>query len=304
LASSGESKAFAGGLGDLLIGTTATIAVVLEFAPERLRLDSMGVETAKLVVDSTGKRGPDLDLLERFYPEVGFGGYTDVDGTIAFYLRVGALLRSNSVLLDVGSGRGRAAEDTVPVRRELRTFRGKCAKVIGIDVDPAGAENPLLDEFHLIDGERWPLSNDSVDISVCDSVVEHVEPLDAFFAELRRVTKLGGFVCIRTPNVLSYFGLASILIPNALHARTLKRTRGAEVEEQDVFPTVYRCNTRRKLRQMLRKYGFDPLVYGYESEPSYLSFSRLTYYLGVLHQRFAPDRLKVCLFAFAQKRTA
>src|SRR5713101_4264375 len=99
----------------------------------------MAVETAKLATDSdAGTKGPEEDLLARFYPEVRFGGYTVVDGTIAFYLRVGALLRSNSVLLDVGSGRGRAAEDPVRVRRELRTFRGRCAKVIGIDVDPAG----------------------------------------------------------------------------------------------------------------------------------------------------------------------
>jgi len=245
-----------------------------------------------------------LDNLTRFYPEVRFGGFTDVDATIAFYLRVGALVGSESVLLDVGSGRGRAAADPVSLRRMIRTFRGRCGKIIGIDVDPAGSKNPLIDEFRLIDTDRWPISDDAVDLSICDNVLEHVEYPDAFFAELRRVTKAGGFVCIRTPNVLSYFGLASLVTPNELHARTLARIHNGQVDEQDVFPTVYRCNTRRKLRRMLTKYGFDHYVHGYESEPSYLSFSRIAYFVGVLHQKLAPSLFKICLFAFARKNHA
>jgi hypothetical protein len=42
-------------------------------------------------------------------------------------------------------------------------------------------------------------------------------------------------------------------------------------------------------------------VYTYEAEPSYLSFSPLAYYLGVLHQRHAPKGVRLALFAFAQK---
>ena len=75
------------------------------------------------------------------------------------------------------------------------------------------------------------------------------------------------------------------------------------VQEEDVFPTVYRCNTRRKLRSMLTRHGFDAYVNGHEAEPTYLSFSRLAYALGVVHQRFAPGIFKVILPGFRQKKT-
>ena len=51
---------------------------------------------------------------------------------------------------------------------------------------------------------------------------------------------------------------------------------------------------------MMRKYSFEGVVYGYEAEPSYLSFSKIAYWLGVMHQRFAPGILKPTLFAFGR----
>jgi hypothetical protein len=36
---------------------------------------------------------PSDSLLQRFYPESAFGGVYDVDGTVAFYLRVNSLRR-------------------------------------------------------------------------------------------------------------------------------------------------------------------------------------------------------------------
>nr|MBC8371969.1 hypothetical protein [Planctomycetota bacterium] len=101
-------------------------------------------------------------------------------------------------------------------------------------------------------------------------------------------------------NVLSYVGLLSKLIPNKRHAAVLSRVQDGRAEE-DVFPTLYKCNTRAKLRTMFRKHRFDAAVYGYEAEPSYLSFSKIVYALGVLHQKFAPNALKVSLVAFGRK---
>src|SRR5690349_11642515 len=110
-----------------------------------------------------------------YYPESRFGGFTDVDGTIAFYLRVNALTDRSSVVLDFGCGRGAYGEDEVPVRRHLRALRGRVEKVIGLDVDEhAGQETPFVDEFHRINGDRWPLADNAIDVCVCDSVIEHL----------------------------------------------------------------------------------------------------------------------------------
>ncbi|MCP4645039.1 MAG: methyltransferase domain-containing protein, partial [bacterium] len=147
------------------------------------------------------------------------------------------------------------------------------------------------------------LDDRSVDTCICDTVLEHVEDPDLFFTEAARVIRPGGHLCLRTPNVLSYFGLLSKLIPNKRHAAVLARVQDDRAPD-DVFPTLYRCNTRARLRAMFRKHRFDASVYGYEAEPSYLSFSKLAYALGVLHQKFAPNALKVSLFAFGRKLPA
>lgn len=52
---------------------------------------------------------------------------------------------------------------------------------------------------------------------------------------------------------------------------------------------------------MLGKYGFDHVVYGYEAEPSYLPFSRLFYWIGVMHQKYSPKIFNNNIFAFAKK---
>jgi SAM-dependent methyltransferase len=282
-----------------------------EFWKAALSLDETRIRAAKVVGLTPMRAGGlsrrrlrNLISMDRrvFYPETAFGGFTNVDGTIQFYLRVNALLDPGHVVLEIGAGRGRYAGDRIALRRNLRIFKGRCRKVIGIDVDPEARENPYLDEFRLIEGDRWPIAEDSVDLAICDSVLEHVENPELFFQEAQRVTRPGGFICLRTPNVFSYFGLASVLVPARWHFKVLTRVQPNPIEEADVFPTVYRCNTRRKLRGMLSRHGFDGCVYGYDGEPSYLSFSRIAYALGFLHNKLAPGVLKVTLMAFGRKR--
>jgi SAM-dependent methyltransferase len=252
--------------------------------------------------DGSGVAGRKKNYAARYYPESRFGGFTDVDGTIVFYTRVHSLLEPSFVVLDVGCGRGAYGADPVRVRRELCIFKGKCRCVIGIDPDEqAGGGNPFLDEFRLLQGDRWPVEDGSVELCLCDSVLEHVREPETFFGECRRVIKPGGYLCLRTPNALNYISIFSRLIPNRLHAVVLDKVLYAKREEEDIFPTLYRCNTVRRIRRMLEKYGFDHCVYGYEAEPYHLSFARLAYLGGVMHQRLAPKSLKSTIFTFARR---
>ena len=238
--------------------------------------------------------------LERWYPETAFGGFTHVDGTIAFYVRANGLLGAESVVLDLGCGRGAGAEDSVPWRRELRDLRGERRRVIGVDLDPDAAANPTIDEFRLMETEEIPVPDESIDLCIADVVVEHVQDVDAFFSEVVRVLKPGGYVCIRTPNAWSYMGIASRAIPNRLHARVLARIQ-PDRHEEDVFPTVYRCNSIRRLRHAFDRHSLEGVVIAHESEPAYLSFSRALYALAVFHQRHAPRALRRTLLAFGRK---
>jgi SAM-dependent methyltransferase len=234
-----------------------------------------------------------------FYPESRFGGFSDIDGTLVFYARVNALLNPDIVVVDYGCGRGAYGEDPIPIRRKLRILRGKVRKVIGLDIDPAASANAYIDEFHLLEGDSWPLEDDSADLCLCDNVLEHLPRPEVFFSEAKRVLKEDGVLCIRTPNAWNYVGIISRLIPNRMHYAVLIRVKD-NCQEQDVLPTFYRCNSLGAIRRMLQKFQFEGVVYGYEAEPSYLTFSRLAYGLGVIHQKWAPGCLRAAIFSFSR----
>lgn len=238
-----------------------------------------------------------MTFKEIFYPESRFGGFSDIDGTIAFFQRINSLIDETSTVLDVGCGAGSYGNDPLPWRKNLRILRGKAGRVIGIDVDENARNNPFLDEFRLIKDDAWPVESDSIDLLVCDNVLEHIKEPELFFAQIQRVLKNGGILCVRTPNRWNYIAIAATLIPNKAHAKVLSVVQDGRKEE-DVFPTFYRCNTVGKLKKIMKKNGFSSVVYGYEAEPGYLSFSLIAYFLGVLHQRLAPGFFKAAIFAF------
>jgi len=246
---------------------------------------------------SVMKRNP----LIVFYPESRFGGFSRFDGTIAFYSRVNELVSSDSVVLDIGCGRGVWLNDPVHIRRQLRDFKGRCARVIGADVDSSAAENPSLDEFQLLTGTTWPFENDSIDVCICDVTIEHVGDTDTFFREAGRVIKPGGYLAIRTPNDFSYFGLASRLLPYRFHVRLAPR--GSIATEKDVCPTFYRCNTKietvpgakevwlRRLRVQLRARASLPL------------FLDARICAGSSAPKGRTEALRIGLMAFAKRRS-
>jgi SAM-dependent methyltransferase len=234
------------------------------------------------------------------YPEASFGGFSEADGTVHFYTRVHALLHPDSVVLDVGCGRGAYGEDEIAFRREVRILRGKCRQVIGIDVDPAGRQNPFVDDFRLIEGTRWPLDDGSVDLCLSDYVLELVPDPELFFAECARVLKPGGVFCARTPNRYGYVAMVASCVPNKLHATVLKKI-GKKLGGKDTFPTVYRCNTSGRIKRLMRQYGFEGCVRGIEDEPTYLVFSKLAYRMGAVVHRMIPPGLKGNLLILARK---
>ncbi|PZV27787.1 MAG: SAM-dependent methyltransferase [Snowella sp.] len=236
---------------------------------------------------------------EKFYPESKIGGFTDIDGTIAFFNRINTLLDPSFVVLDLGCGRGSHKEDPIHIRKNLRILKGKVSKVIGIDVDQNAKDNPFLDEFYLIKGNSLPVESNSIDLIICDYVLEHISNPDKLFSEIYRVLKNGGYLCIRTTNQWSYVAIAATLIPNKYHSKVTSIVQDSRKEE-DVFPIVYKCNSIQKITDIMKKNSIEGVVYGYEAEPSYLSFSTIAYSLGVLHQKFAPGFIKPAIFAFGK----
>jgi SAM-dependent methyltransferase len=240
-------------------------------------------------------------IVDKVYPENRLFGFTREDGTTHFLTRVHALLKSDSTVLDVGCGRGQFVEDPCAFRRDLRRLGGAERQVIGIDVDPAAATNPMLDEFRLIDDpHRWPVADTAIDLVYSDYVLEHIQEPDSFFAEAARVLRPGGYLCLRTPNFLGYGAFITWLIPNRFHQRILARVQ-PDRKSIDVFPTLYRCNTRWRLMNVLKRAGFEPFVYSIEGEPSNFQSFRLVYRIAAVLVPHLPSMFKSTHLVFARK---
>jgi SAM-dependent methyltransferase len=244
-----------------------------------------------------------MDARTRFYPETRFGGFSDVDGTLRFYVRVrGLITPGESTVLDIGCGRGERFLSQPRIVRETCSFKGYARHVLGIDVDPAAATNPSLDAFSLIDGPRWPADDQSINLCVSDYVLEHVEHPDAFVAEVRRVLRPGGYFCFRTPNAWGYVPLVARMIPDSLHHKVLGKAQPHRAH-QDVFPTYYRANSRRRLRRLLGDAGFESCIYSTEAEPAYFGFSPIAYAAAYYVHHWLPSPLRSTLLGFARKTT-
>jgi SAM-dependent methyltransferase len=227
------------------------------------------------------------------------GGFTEADGTLEFYGRVNAAIDGSMTVLDLGAGRAEWFEDDpCDWRRRMRLLRGKAAKVIAADPDPAVLGNRASDEQLLIEDGRLPLPDASVDLAVADYVLEHVDDPDAFAAEVARVLKPGGLFCARTPHAWSYVSLASRLVPDALHAKVLSRVQVARKEE-DVFPTVYRMNTRRAIAR--RFAGWGDYSYVYVPSPAYYFGRRWLFRAFDALHRALPTPAAGYVFAFLRK---
>jgi SAM-dependent methyltransferase len=228
-------------------------------------------------------------------------GFTPRDGMIEFYSRINALVGANSIVFDLGAGRGAwYHEDTVPFRRNLRTFKGKVAEYIGADVDEVVLENPTTDRNVLIKDGIIPLPDQSVDLVFCDFVLEHIVDVDKFKAELDRIVKPGGYFCGRTPHKNCYFSLAARLVKNENHVRWLRKVQPKK-KERDTFPTAYRLNTLGTVKRLFSG-GWDDYSYIFTDRPAYYFGKKFIYDgMSMLH-RIAPPFFTGCLFVFMVKR--
>jgi SAM-dependent methyltransferase len=168
------------------------------------------------------------------------------DSAHVFLVTAQALAADCDVIAEVGCGRG-VLVNTEQGQQAWQDLRGDGRLVIGIDIDPIGAENPVIDEFRLIeDGDKWPLDDDSVDLAVSDFVLEHITDPPSFMAELTRTLRPGGVLIARTVSRHSLLSMAARLVPNRSHSRVLTTFQPGR-QAQDVFHTAYRMNTRKDL---------------------------------------------------------
>lgn len=116
---------------------------------------------------------------------------------------------SSASVLDVGCDDGAWTEQ---VRRKLGVPPGA---VHAIEIVGERAELARRRGFdvrtHDLD-ERWPFADDSFDVVHANQVIEHVNRLDHFVAELRRVLVPDGIAVVCTENLASWHNVAALAI--------------------------------------------------------------------------------------------
>lgn len=241
------------------------------------------------------------NIIQKMRPETMVGGFSRYDGTVEFYSRINALLREEMTVLDLGAGRGVSSHDQSKYRRNLQSFRGRVAEVIGADVDQAIAKNEKIDRYIIISSDgSLTLSDLSVDLVVCDWVFEHLERPEVTIAEIRRVLKPDGWLCARTPNKWGLTSVAARLIPNLFHQSALGWLQPHR-KTQDVFPASYKMNSRSALYHLFPSRDWRTCIYGWNSDPAYHAESAIIWRATDLIFHLLPERLATTLHIFMQK---
>jgi SAM-dependent methyltransferase len=89
-------------------------------------------------------------------------------------------------------------------------------------------------------------------------VVEHLNDPVRQFSEVARVLQPGGVFLFHTPNLHSYVTLIARLLPYRVK-KIIARVIDGRVEE-DVYPTYYRANTTKMIRDITARAGLEVMA--------------------------------------------
>jgi SAM-dependent methyltransferase len=188
--------------------------------------------------------------------------------------RISEYLKPDATLLDAGCGR------TAPT---LAKFRGRAKKLIGVDLVEFTARQDGI-ELRQRDLADTGVAASSIDLMYSQAVMEHVADPDAVFAEIARALKPGGAYLCLTANKYDYASLIARIVPNRFHPWIVNRVEGRQ--EHDVFPTVYKANTRKDVAHYAARAGLELAEFSYVGQyPSYFLFNGPLFFLATLYQK-------------------
>lgn len=205
---------------------------------------------------------------------------------------VRAYLRPESVLLDLGCGRGGLVEQLVH----------PLAQIVGVDPDLASLREhrlslPRAQAF----SHRLPLAPAAIDLAFASWVLEHLPAPRADFGEIARVLRPGGVFVFLTPNKWHPLALLNRLLGRVARLQGWLVAglygRGAT----DTFPTYYRANSIPALRQLGEETGLQLVTAEAIADPTYLAFTPALFRLMQLLEARVPSRRQLHLVGVMQK---
>ncbi len=165
--------------------------------------------------------------------------------------RLARHLPKSAAWLDLGSGHQVFASYMEPEERQVTARSGL---FVGVDPDRMSLRRHRhLARPVVARAEQLPFPGGVFDIVTANMVVEHLANPPAAFAEARRVLRPGGVFLVHTPNRRNFKVRAAARFPEFLK-NPLTRLLEQRAEE-DIFPTLYRCNTPEAVQAAARAAG-------------------------------------------------
>lgn len=215
-------------------------------------------------------------LWAKYYPE---------DHQLVFPKILLEHLTGSSEVLEIGAGSGTG---------DQRAFdlKGKTKFYAGIDLDERVLDNPNLNQAKLANANDIPFENNSFDLVFHTMVAEHLTDPASVLSETYRVLRPGGLTIFETVNKHYYPMLIASVTPHWFHSYYIRKFASGRTEE-DVFPTVYKLNSRSSIKKHCSEAGFSKIeVIFYSIPPGYLRFNWLMFSLGVAYERIFEGRFQ------------
>jgi SAM-dependent methyltransferase len=158
-----------------------------------------------------------------------------------------SLLDQDTVWVDMGCGKN----------EEVAEKANRVKFALGIDVDRS--DIITSDRFLIADIDLLPIKDNSVDIVSLRFVAEHLKNPTISFKEINRILRPGGKVILITTNLWSPFVFIPKIIPYKF--RKILIYKLFKVQDNDVFPTYHRINTKITLSRSLSNFKLEKFFY-------------------------------------------
>jgi SAM-dependent methyltransferase len=157
-----------------------------------------------------------------------------------------ALPAQDGAALDAGCGR----------QSQLKPFRKRIARFIGVDIHEPSRNLRWLDEFVIADvcRDTAAFPEGSFDVALSSFTVEHFRDPEGAFATLASWLRPGGWLVITTVNRRHPFVDAYLSLPDGVRSQVQPIVKASEA---DAHPLVGACNTPAALREALTAAGFE-----------------------------------------------
>ncbi|HEY6642242.1 class I SAM-dependent methyltransferase [Povalibacter sp.] len=215
--------------------------------------------------------------------------HIDEANVFGAFRKIGALLLSRPdvrTVVDVGAGKH------WHFPRHYKRWYG--IHLIGLDINAAAmAPNDALDEKIECDVSAGiPLPDDSADLFMVHSGIEHFPDNQKFLEDALRILRPGGCLVAQFPSRYAPFVMANRLLPTRISGRVLDKTMGERAKVLG-FRAHYDRTDYAAFRRMFTAVGFEELYHlpGYNSSAyceffiplfalSYM-YDALTFTLGI-----------------------